>query len=232
MRTFIEGYSHFRNEVFPAKRDLFRRLAGEQHPQALLITCADSRIVPDLILQASPGELFICRNAGNMVPSYGSSATGGVTATIEYAVMVLEIPNIIVCGHSDCGAMRALLHPEKLTEMPAVRDWLLHGEVARRVVASEYPHLAGEDRLAMLTEENVIAQLDHLRTHPSVAARLAGGKIKLHGWVYEIGTGYIRAFDAGQGGFVPLAPGRIPSATPEPRPRRTPVRAIAGGELR
>src|SRR5262245_41103473 len=133
MERLLRGVTKFQTEVFPAQRPLFEGLASGQSPEALFITCADSRIVPQLITQSSPGDLFICRNAGNMVPPYGE-LHGGVSATIEYALCVLNVKHIIVCGHTDCGAMKGILHPEAVADMPTVRSWLAHGEVARRIV--------------------------------------------------------------------------------------------------
>lgn len=216
MNRLLEGVSKFQKEVFPEHQHLFEQLASSQHPEALFVTCADSRVVPQLITQANPGDLFICRNAGNMVPPYGE-VNGGVSATIEYAVCVLGVKHIIVCGHSDCGAMRALLHPEKLTNMPTVKSWLAHGEVARRVVTENYTDLTSDALVHRLAEENVVAQIDHLRTHPSVAARLARGDITLHGWVYHIRTGDLDAWDAGRGQFVSIDQYKAAEATPRPR---------------
>ena len=204
MQRLLDGVSRFQREVFPRQKDLFEELAENQSPEALFITCADSRVVPDLITQSNPGDLFICRNAGNMVPPYGE-VQGGVSATIEYAVCVLNVHHIIVCGHTDCGAMKGILHPESLAEMPTVKSWLSHGDLARRIVKENYPDLCVEEKLLALTGENVVAQLDHLRTHPSVAARIARGELQLHAWVYHIRSGEVHAWDAEQGVYVPLA---------------------------
>jgi carbonic anhydrase len=225
MNRLVEGLIKFQNEVFPERRDLFERLASKQHPRALFITCADSRIVPDLITQCEPGDLFICRNAGNIVPPYGEM-NGGVSATIEYAVMALGIRNIIVCGHTDCGAMRAVLAPESLKSMPTVKSWLTHAEIARRVVDAKDPDLTGDEKLLAVTEENVIAQLDHLRTHPSVAAKLARGELSLYGWVYHIHSGHMCTFDLDEGAFVPLH-SVDQDATPRPRGRSQRPQRIA-----
>jgi carbonic anhydrase len=216
MERLIQGVVKFQREVFPAKEALFQELADGQSPEALFITCADSRVVPSLITQCNPGDLFICRNAGNMVPSYGE-LHGGVSATIEYAVCALNVKHIIVCGHSNCGAMQGILHPEKVADMPTVKTWLSHGEVARRVVKENCPNLSEEAALQMITRENVVAQLAHLRTHPSVASRLARGAISLHGWVYDIGSSGVEAWDPAQGGFIPLEQYCLNSAVPRPR---------------
>jgi carbonic anhydrase len=218
MKKLVDGVIKFQDEIFPARRDLFRKLASNQSPQALIITCSDSRIVPDMLMQCEPGDLFICRNAGNIIPPWGDM-TGGVTATIEYAVMALGIKNIIVCGHSDCGAMRAILHPEKVKDLPAVRNWLMNAERPRRLVQDHYAQLAPAEQLHVLTEENVLAQLDNLRTHPSVASRLAAGDLKLYGWVYNIETGHIHTYDLEHEQFVPLR-SADQDATPRQRTRR------------
>ena len=223
MKHLLEGIARFQTEVFPHQRHLFQRLANKQQPGAMFITCADSRVVPELITQTEPGELFICRNVGNIVPPYGQ-VHGGVSAAIEYAVLALGVRDIIVCGHSDCGAMKGILNAEVVCDMPTVQQWLRHAEVARRVVAENYPDLEGEPALRALTNGNVVAQLDHLRTHPSVAARLASGQLQLHGWVYRIDTSEITAFDAERGRFEPLDGTRLPTGCSRPR-----LRLAAGG---
>jgi carbonic anhydrase len=203
MKRLIDGALRFQGEVYHEHRDLFRELATGQQPEALLITCSDSRVVPDMIVQAKPGDMFVCRNAGNIAPPY-SDVTGGVTATIEYAVSVLNVRHIIVCGHSDCGAMKALLHPEKLKAMPAVRSWLHNAARAEVVVRENHPDLDEKARIEALIEENVLAQLDNLRTHPCVASRLKAGALNLHGWVYDIESGQIRV-STNQSAFLPMA---------------------------
>jgi len=203
MRKILEGLSRFQCVAFPEARELFARLASGQNPEALFLTCSDSRIVPELITQTKPGDLFICRNAGNIAPAWGET-TGGVSATIEYAVMALGVRDIIVCGHSDCGAMKALLDPGPLARMPTVALWLRHAECARFVVEENYAHLGAQERLAMLIEQNVVAQLANLGTHPSVASKLHKGELGLHGWVYDIATGAVKAYDRTSGQFLPL----------------------------
>jgi carbonic anhydrase len=134
-----EGFLSFRRTVLPTHRSLYRELAAGQSPRALFITCSDSRVVPELILQASPGDLFVCRNAGNLVPPHGDPS-GGVAATIEYAVGVLTVPNIIICGHTGCGAINALIHPETVSSFPSVAEWLRFAEAAKRVVKESRPN--------------------------------------------------------------------------------------------
>lgn len=194
MEKLVKGFLKFRTEVFGKKKELFTRLSENQAPRALFITCSDSRIDPTMLTQTEPGELFILRNAGNMVPPYGSMQ-GGSTATIEYAMAVLKVPHIIVCGHTDCGVMRALLHPEEVHDLPAVKEWVGQAETTRRLMHEHYTNLKGDDRLIKTTQENVRSQLDHLRTHPSVALLLRKKKVDLHGWVYSISTGDVWVYD-------------------------------------
>lgn len=205
MERLLKGLAKFQAEIFPKRHSLFQELASQQNPHALFITCSDSRVIPSLLTQTEPGELFLCRNAGNIVPPYGE-VYGGVSATIEYAVAALKVRDVIVCGHSDCGAMHGILHPKKVAAMPAVSKWLRHGEVARRVVQELHPESDEKDLLALLTEQNVVAQLANLRTHPSVAARLARGDITLNGWVYHIHSGRVDEYDAAANRFRPIVP--------------------------
>ena len=204
MQRLVDGVQRFQANVFSAQRHLFERLAEGQNPLALFITCSDSRINPNLITQTEPGELFILRNAGNIVPPYGASR-GGEEGSIEYAVSVLGVEDIIVCGHSHCGAMSALLDPSKTAGSPAIRTWLDHAEATRRIIAENYQHLVGElARQTAAVEENVLVQLSNLKTHPAVAAALAREQINLHAWVYEFETGKVFAFDTPAGQFIPI----------------------------
>ncbi|MDE1146374.1 MAG: carbonic anhydrase [Azospirillaceae bacterium] len=206
MDSIIDGVSHFRSVVFPEQRSLYKKLAHHgQRPKALVISCADSRVVPEIITQSAPGEMFVCRNAGNIVPPF-SQANGGVSSAIEYAVVGLGVMDIVVCGHSDCGAMKALLHPAPLKDMPNVAAWLRHAESAHRVLHEAYDHAALTDQEAtrLLSMENVVAQLNHLRSHPSVAARLAAGQLNLHGWFFDLENGHILALDGDTGKFQPV----------------------------
>ncbi|UQB26487.1 carbonic anhydrase [Pseudomonas syringae] len=217
LKQIVDGFVHFRNEVFPQQEELFKKLANAQSPRAMFITCADSRIVPELITQSSPGDLFVTRNVGNVVPPYGQM-NGGVSTALEYAVVALGVQHIIVCGHSDCGAMRAVLNPDSLDKMPTVKAWLRHAEVARTVVEQNCNCTGELETMQVLTQENVISQLQHLRTHPSVAAKMASGQLFIHGWVYSIETSEILAYDAERDSFVPLdGKGPTPMASPKAR---------------
>ena len=203
MQKLFEGLHHFQKNIFSSQRELFERLAKGQSPETLFITCSDSRINPNLLTQTEPGELFILRNAGNIVPPYGA-ANGGEGATIEYAVAALNVKDIIICGHSHCGAMKGLLQPESLDGVPQVAQWLNHAEATRRIIRENYTHLADGALLTATVEENVLVQLENLKTHPAVAARLTRGDLRMHGWVYKIETGEVFAFDPEQGQFLPI----------------------------
>lgn len=205
MQKLVDGIHQFQQNIFSSQERLFQRLVKGQHPLALFITCSDSRIDPSLLTQTQPGELFIIRNAGNIIPPYGAGHGGGETATIEYALDVLRVRDIIVCGHSHCGAMNGLLHPEQVAELPAVKSWLGHASATARIIKDNYGHITEPvARLTATVEENVLVQLENLRTHPPVAALLARSELKLHGWVYKFETGTVFAYDPQQGQFRPL----------------------------
>lgn len=199
MERVISGVAKFQKEVFPAKEAQFRKLANGQNPEVLFITCADSRIDPNLVTQTEPGELFICRNAGNVVPPH-SSQTGGTTASIEFAVAALGVSHIVICGHTDCGAMKGAIAPEKLDRLPHVKEWLGHCRAATEVVRARCGELGGE-HLEAVTCENVVQQLQNLRTHPAVATGLGCGRLTLHGWLYDIASGEVRYYDEQSGEF-------------------------------
>lgn len=203
MDRILKGLSYFQKRVYPRHRELFHKLALGQKPDALFITCADSRIDPCLLTQTKPGELFICRVIGNIVPPY-PDAIGGVSATIEYAVGVLGVPDVIVCGHTDCGVMKGVLNPEALEPLTSVSAWLNYAQPARKAVESQEKRSAGADFLMALTERNVVQQLANLRTHPAVSARLEQGDLHLHGWVYHLAEGVVTSCDPDREVFAPL----------------------------
>jgi carbonic anhydrase len=205
MEQLVQGIHQFQTSYFGSQQELFERLAAGQAPMALFITCSDSRISPGLLMQTKPGDLFILRNAGNMIPPYGASR-GGEEATIEYAVRALDVKHIIVCGHSHCGAIKALLNPEMVVEMPAVANWLSHAEATRRIVKENYSHLDEVSKQKAAIEEHVLVQLENIRTHPSVAAKLSKGDLTLHGWVYKIEAGEVYSYNPTQGQFESLTP--------------------------
>lgn len=200
MEKVVSGIVKFKSTPYEERKELFDELANGQSPEVLFITCADSRIDPNLVTQTEPGDLFIIRNAGNIVPTHTKSA-GGVTASIEFAVAALGVKHIVVCGHSDCGAMKGAINPGALTDLPHVQDWLDNSRAAVETVRAKCGE-ASLKELEKITEENVLLQLQHLRTHPAVASRLATGDVDLHGWVYNIEHGTVSAFDEDKEGFV------------------------------
>jgi carbonic anhydrase len=204
MQKLVEGIHQFQQNAFAHQKRLFERLSKGQQPIALFITCSDSRINPNMLTQTGPGELFIMRNAGNIVPPYGA-VRGGEAATIEYAVSVLKVKDIILCGHSLCGAMTGILNPSAIADLPAVKDWLEHAEATARIIKENYSHITNEQaRLTAAVEENVLVQLENLRTHPCVAATVMRGDLKLHGWVYKFETGQVFAYEPEQGQFLTI----------------------------
>ncbi|WP_338558354.1 carbonic anhydrase [Erwinia sp. E_sp_B04_7] len=203
MQQIVEGFLNFQKEIFPNQKELFRSLASSQNPKALFISCSDSRLVPELVTQQDPGQLFVIRNAGNIVPSFGPEP-GGVSATIEYAVVALGVTDIVICGHSNCGAMKAIASCQCLDTMPAVSHWLRYADAAKAVVEKK-SYETEDDKLNAMVQENVIAQLNNMRTHPSVAVGLRNNALRLHGWVYDIESGVIRAWDKDTKTFVTLS---------------------------
>lgn len=203
MKDVIDGFLRFQKEAFPQRSKLFKKLASNQNPKTLFISCSDSRLVPELVTQREPGELFVIRNAGNIVPPFGPEP-GGVSASVEYAVMALGVRDIVVCGHSDCGAMTAVANCQCLDHMPAVAHWLRYADAAKAINEAE-EHSSTQSRVDGMVHQNVIAQLGNLRTHPCVALALAKGNITLHGWVYDIESGCIEAFDSRCGKFISLS---------------------------
>jgi carbonic anhydrase len=218
MNELIGRVFGFQARVFSQNSDLYAKLARDgQSPKALMISCADSRIVPEFIVQAAPGDLFVCRNAGNIIPPF-SQANGGVSSTVEYAVVALGVRDIIVCGHSDCGAMKALVNPASLDAMPNVAAWLRHSCAAQKVVEDGYPCTEPADRVRLVALENVVTQLTHLRTHPSVASGIARGEISLHGWFVDIEAGEVLGLDGETGRFLSMTADQpLPMALPAAR---------------
>ena len=203
MDRLIEGHKRFLAEVFPGRRSQFHLLAEMQAPEWLFITCSDSRVVPDLFLGTGPGDLFITRNAGNVVPVTANDVDG-VTATIEYAVEVLKVKHTILCGHSDCGALKAELDHKSLENLPKARRWLSHVEAAFQYRQPLNPADGDSAELASLIRGNVVAQLLNLRAQPSVARAEAEGRLTVHGWYYDILTGRIEQYDEKLGRFLAL----------------------------
>ncbi|MBZ9639719.1 carbonic anhydrase [Streptomyces sp. PSKA30] len=184
--------------TFGQRPEEFARFAQGQSPEVLFITCSDSRVVPALITGARPGQLFELRTAGNIVPPYTSGRPTGEAATIEYAVEVLGVQDVVVCGHSHCGAVGALVRGDDLDAVPAVRDWLAH--------AADGPKAAdpADPTVAEAVQQHVLAQLLRLRSYPCVEQRLADGRLRLHGWYYEVHTGTVREHRAATDAFEAL----------------------------
>ena len=216
MEKLVKGVHQFQKHIFSSQRELLEHLARGQTPDTLFITCSDSRIVPNQFTQTDPGDLFIMRNAGNIIPPWGA-ANGGEGATVEYAIQALGVTDIIVCGHSHCGAVTALIDPKPLVDMPAVTTWLGHAETTRRIMRDAYRDLPPAARLDVAIQENVLCQLENLRTHPSVAGGLATGKIHLHAWVFMIETGEVFAYDPERNQYVPLTEICLLYTSPSPR---------------
>ncbi|QNI36123.1 carbonic anhydrase [Edaphobacter albus] len=222
MQQLIDGYTRFRSKVYPQHSKLFEKLSKGQQPQALFICCSDSRVMPEMMMQCDPGVLFSCRNAGNLIPP-PSEVGSGVPATIEFAVRVLKVPDIVVCGHSDCGAMKGILKSESLESLPVVRGWLEHAGPSARWLTrmlKDTTSMSFEETLDVVTEANVIVQMQNLRMHPSVDEAIRKKAVQLHGWVYDIGRGDILQLDAEQGCFLPLVTGERSSVMAPPGKQR------------
>lgn len=205
MQKLIQGLHQFQKDIFGPRKSFFEKLATGQSPETLFITCSDSRVNPNLITQTGPGDLFIVRNVGNLIAPHNHfvSAEG---AAIEYAIEALKVKDIVVCGHSNCGAMKAVLDHSHTAEMPSVASWLGHAEATRRIMKQNYAHLSGTALVTATAQENVLVQLDHLRTLPPVAAALSRNRVRLHGWVYKIETGEVFAYDPEERQFIVVRP--------------------------
>ncbi|WP_373532553.1 carbonic anhydrase [Vampirovibrio sp.] len=210
MEQVILGVKKFQKEIYPEKQSLFQALAKKQDPKILFITCSDSRIDPSLITQTDPGSMFLIQNAGNIIPPHGSPY-GGTGASIEYAVTVLNVEHIIICGHTCCGAMAALLDARLVEDIPIIRQWISYADSTRAIVQAAPASLSKEERMSLCIKQNVQVQMSHLKTIPSVAARLSAGQLSLHGWVYHIESGSIDVYSTGDKEFVPFE-----QAYPEP----------------
>lgn len=205
MPSFATGVVKFQRDVFPEKKALFEKLSKGQAPEALFITCSDSRIATGMITQTDPGELFVCRNPGNIVPPYKANA-GGVTASIEFAVDVLNVGHIVICGHTDCGAVSGAEHPDAVAHLPHVSEWLSYAnEAVRRVHERDGDAPEDEEkRIKHITQENVVLQLENLTGHPAVKRRMDDGTLKIHGWVYDIAAGHVFVLDPDEKKFIPI----------------------------
>lgn len=202
MKKLLKGLRRFKSEYFCSHQDLFEQLARGQNPRVLFITCSDSRVDPAMITQAKLGEIFVIRNAGNLIPPFGAT-NGGEGASIEYAVQALGIRQIIVCGHSHCGAMKGLLKIEELREeLPLVYEWLQHAEATRRLIKEHYADRTGEELLDITIAENVLTQIENLRTYPVIRTKLYEDELKIYGWIYDIDTSEMMGYDAEEHAYV------------------------------
>lgn len=204
MQKLQAGIHQFQKDYFARHRQLYEKLAEGQRPETLFITCSDSRILPDTITNTGPGDLFIVRNVGNIVPSAIRGVMGGVSAAIQYAVEVLNVNQIIVCGHTKCGAVDGIMHPESVAHLPLVANWIAESKSIPALIDENYSELTGEARMNAAIEENVLLQLENLRTFDFVRERLDNGKLALSGWVYNIATGEVLDYDPEQERFEPV----------------------------
>lgn len=204
--------ARFEKQFFPRFEKTFRRLVAEgQSPKTLFVGCSDSRIVPYALMDCGPGDLFIARNVGNLIPPWDMSAGfHGTTAAIEFAVLQLQVQNIIVCGHSHCGAIRGL-YEEPPEEAIHLRKWL---ELAR---GAALPECESPEALRRVEQRSIVLQLERLMGYPMVARRVQDGRLFLHAWYYVIEDGRVLVFDAERGGFEPLAAAATASAAVAPR---------------
>jgi carbonic anhydrase len=208
MHPLIEGVHRFRNGEFGNYRSLFQRLSREgQNPHTLFITCSDSRVLAELITQSKPGDLFVVKNIGNIVPpSAATGSTNSTAAAIEFAVETLRVSDIVICGHSQCGAMTALLgkSPDE-NRTPHLREWLTLAEPVREIMRTQYMHVTDEQhRIDLAAEENVLFALENLYSYYCVQDRLMDGSLRLHGWFFEIATAKLMAYDPETRQFSPL----------------------------
>lgn len=204
MQKLQAGIHSFQANYFARNRRLFEQLAEGQRPETLFITCCDSRVVPNLITSSAPGELFIVRNIGNIVPALNHGVIGGVAAAIEYAVQVLKVDEIVICGHTQCGAIDAIMHPERIAHLPLTSRWVKESASIPALIAERYGNLEGEALMNAAVEENVLLQLENLRTFDFVAEKLDNGSLSVSGWVFHIATGAIFDYDPESEQFVPF----------------------------
>lgn len=203
MQKLVKGIHSFQRGFFASHRALFEQLAtAGQNPETLFITCSDSRVVPNLITDAAPGELFIVRNVGNVVPT--PDLPGGNAAAIQYAVEVLQVENVIVCGHTQCGALKAILDPESVAHLEYVKRWVKSTIRVKNLIEEKYAHLSDEQKLTAAIQENVLAQLENLREYPFITERLEAGKLHISGWIFDVGKGEVFDYDPEHGEFLPL----------------------------
>ena len=207
MQRLIEGVHKFQKDEFGNYRKLFRKLSQEgQNPHTLFITCSDSRVLAELITQSKPGDLFVVKNVGNIVPPANVRGdTNSTAAAIEFAVDTLKVSVIVICGHSQCGAITALLDSKPVSKnTPHLRDWLNLASPVMETIKKDYDHLQGAARETAAAEENVLFGLDSLHSYSCVQERLMDGSLRLHGWFFKIATAELFAYDPETRQFSPL----------------------------
>jgi carbonic anhydrase len=192
-----KGIYRFQRSYFKKEEEFFKRLSRDQNPEVLFITCADARVDPNLVTQSKPGDLFIVRNVGNIIPPYDAIRDkNSVAAAIEFAVLELRVADIIICGHSNCGAIQTLFQEESdLEDMPHLRDWIRIALPVKEIMDKHYAQVSLDFRNRIAEKENILAQLRNIQTYPFVAKALEEGKLYLHGWYYDIGTGNISSYN-------------------------------------
>jgi carbonic anhydrase len=208
MEPLIAGVHKFRTAEFGNYRKLFRKLSQDgQNPHTLFITCSDSRVLAELITQSKPGDLFVVKNVGNIVPPASAQGdTNSTAAAIEFAVATLRVNDIVICGHSQCGAIAALLNREPVSDAtPHLRDWLNLAAPAVQTIKQRYAHLSGRhSQETAAAEENILFGLDNLHSYPCVQERLANGTLRLHAWFFKIATAELFAYSPEANQFLPL----------------------------
>ncbi|MGR3938884.1 carbonic anhydrase [Streptomyces sp. BRA346] len=197
MKFLVDNARSFTTHV-AERAEEFRALSAGQNPEVLFISCSDSRVVPSLITGARPGEFFELRTAGNIVPEYSRDHLTGQAATIEFAVSVLGVRDVIVCGHSHCGAVKALVSGGDLSGLPAVRGWLERAATKPETTTPATPDLAEA------VQRHAVTQLERLHTHPCIAERVAAGTLAVHAWYYEVHTGAVQQYGPDETSFRPL----------------------------
>ena len=205
MEKLVKGILEFRRNLQPEVRDTFARLALGQKPDSLFIACSDSRVVPNLFASTEPGDLFVVRNVGNLVPSWEELGAGkgdvSVGAALEFSVKELKVRDIVVCGHSECGAIKALIEQPQNPDMPYLSSWLKNGLPAMKdqKLLQETPGLSEANRFSQL---NVLIQIQHLRTYPFIRNALRNGELRIHGWWFDIHHADVHAYKSAEHSFV------------------------------
>jgi carbonic anhydrase len=204
MRKLIKGIVQFRKNLRPEYKETFAKLALGQTPDTLFIACSDSRVVPNIFASADPGDLFVIRNVGNLIPTFDSTGHQAATseaAAIEFSLHNLGVTEFIVCGHSECGAMHAISHGLEHLDSPALRGWL---KIAENGLLNNTARLHASPKLSAvnrLSQRNVLLQMEHLLTYPEVKARVEAGTLRVHGWWFDIGEAEVHSYDPESGEF-------------------------------